>query len=223
LSAYDEDFISIAVGRDFISSVSYQVSGTAPDRTITFQYKDMGFYDTDYFDATDFVNFQITLHEAGNYVSYNYGSSQWNPANRFAEEIYTSLYFYNLLTDDYQQFSLSGNSNSPSLKEDDEDAFISPIPSNGTLYRFSISDRIANVNTIVNSNLSKVYPLPVQKSIIVESQGNTRYSLLTIDGKEIMKGSMQDKDEIDLAFLSTGVYFLMLETDRGVETHKIVK
>ncbi|MFO7660337.1 MAG: carboxypeptidase regulatory-like domain-containing protein, partial [Candidatus Cloacimonadaceae bacterium] len=52
-------------------NVTYLLSGTAPNRILTVQFKNMQWY---YSVPTNLVNFQINLHETSNLITYNYGT-----------------------------------------------------------------------------------------------------------------------------------------------------
>lgn len=217
---YDEDFISIKEGRDFISTVSYQVMGTAPNRTIVFQYKNVGFYDTDYFEETDYVNFQITVHESNNQITYNYGSSVWNPKERDAEAVYVSLYLFE--EDAFLAYNLQGASNNPRLVED-EDAFITPVPSTGTLFRFTINGFNVSVQNQDLIPHVALYPVPFDKQLNIEAKGISTYKLMGIEGKTHLTGTFTDRISLDVSDITNGVYILILETEHGTQSFKVIK
>lgn len=57
-------------------NISYQLLGTAPNRYVVIQFKDMNWY---YDVPSNLVNFQIQLYETSNIISFSYGSVGANP------------------------------------------------------------------------------------------------------------------------------------------------
>jgi hypothetical protein len=80
----------------------------------------------------------------------------------------------------------------------------------------------------VNGNMIKVYPNPVKNIIQVEFDVNEYHQLeLTdINGKVLQRLSLDNLDtrkKVDMGNLSSGIYFIKLVGDNGVESRKVVK
>ncbi|MDY8137856.1 leucine-rich repeat domain-containing protein [Aquimarina sp. 2201CG5-10] len=69
----------------------------------------------------------------------------------------------------------------------------------------------------------KLYPNPVTDMVYIRSEEEIQtVRLYSILGEEI-KVNNQDKSKIDVSFLSKGVYFLIIETDKGKGTQRLIK
>ena len=69
-----------------------------------------------------------------------------------------------------------------------------------------------------------LYPNPCSEKLFLKNISNTeikKYSLLGLDGQEISL-NQTGKEEYDISKLSSGLYFLQLQTNEGVLTKKIV-
>jgi len=65
------------------SHVAYQLTGTAPSRVLTVEYKNMKWY----YSTTNLVNFQIKLHESTNQIELIYGAMQTTPGTSASASI----------------------------------------------------------------------------------------------------------------------------------------
>jgi hypothetical protein len=78
---------------------------------------------------------------------------------------------------------------------------------------------------IVEQNNSRfiVYPNPANEVLnVMHQQGEMVYQLITIDGKVIKSGSIENQ-QINISDLQSGIYLLQLNSDGKSETKKIVK
>jgi hypothetical protein len=223
---YEQDFISTGPG----SNVSYGVTGSAPNRIFTVQYKNVGFYDEEEFAETDYINYQVSFYEGKNTITYHFGKSEWTPLLNYASFISGGI----LIAagegdDDFVFHLLHGNSSSPTLHKIIDfdkfgDYFITPIPEDGKLYRFAISTPSAHVTSPAAPSGISIYPNPFVDVIHFQSSVQGSYSLYSVDGKEIMSGQMHPHHQsLNVSSIPSGVYFLTLKGEFGVETHKITK
>jgi hypothetical protein len=69
----------------------------------------------------------------------------------------------------------------------------------------------------------KVYPNPVDTQLTLQSdQNNVRYILTDASGQKIMTSVLSSfKQSIDVSNIRNGFYFLSIESDTGVELHKL--
>lgn len=78
---------------------------------------------------------------------------------------------------------------------------------------------------VVEQNNSRfiVYPNPANEVLnVMHQQGEMFYQLITIDGKVIKSGSIENQ-QINISDLQSGIYLLQLNSDGKSETKKIVK
>lgn len=72
-------------------------------------------------------------------------------------------------------------------------------------------------------NLVAVYPNPAQDSFTVNFEGNdSNFELFDLQGKSLLKGSIQNGQSIDIDQLNKGIYILNIKSDSFNETKKIV-
>ncbi|MEM7185736.1 MAG: T9SS type A sorting domain-containing protein [Bacteroidota bacterium] len=89
-------------------------------------------------------------------------------------------------------------------------------------FELTVDPLLGITNFYLEENI-RVYPNPVVGKLQVESRGRVRVegiSVYSIFGKELISTSHSD---IDVSGLSTGIYFLQINTDRGVVARKIIK
>ncbi len=86
-------------------------------------------------------------------------------------------------------------------------------------FDFSTPNTSKKPNNLLNVN---IYPNPTQNLLNIQSeQKNIKISLFNIEGKCIR--TYENKNQIDLSFLKTGLYFLKFSTEEGHQTFKIQK
>ena len=68
------------------------------------------------------------------------------------------------------------------------------------------------------------YPNPVKDQFTVYIQNNATYTLLSVNGKVLKQGRfIYGENTIDMSSLSNGLYFLQVESSKGISTKKIIK
>ena len=69
-----------------------------------------------------------------------------------------------------------------------------------------------------------VYPNPAKNVITIESKQNIEIEIYSIEGKKIKSFKLiNNKTDIDVLDLASGVYILNALTDKGIVTHKFIK
>ncbi|MEO9256956.1 MAG: T9SS type A sorting domain-containing protein, partial [Crocinitomicaceae bacterium] len=90
----------------------------------------------------------------------------------------------------------------------------------------AFADGTASIVSLTQSTIQvSVYPSPFTDYINVESENMlTSYSLIDISGKIIQQGSLSgNKSKIDTQSIGFGMYILLINSDKGTLTHKIIK
>jgi serine protease AprX len=72
------------------------------------------------------------------------------------------------------------------------------------------------------SNVFKTFPNPANGYVIIEGEGNIRYSILDIQGRELKKGNTFSGKHIALGNLAKGMYLLKIRNDRYFQTMKLL-
>ena len=69
-----------------------------------------------------------------------------------------------------------------------------------------------------------IYPNPAKNVITIESKQNIEIEIYSIEGKKIKSFKLiNNKTDIDVLDLASGVYILNALTDKGIVTHKFIK
>ncbi|MCF6308175.1 MAG: T9SS type A sorting domain-containing protein [Flavobacteriaceae bacterium] len=77
--------------------------------------------------------------------------------------------------------------------------------------------------TTNNEILVSVYPNPFSRGIYIDYSTNIGYILYNIFGKELKKEQNFTSEKIDLAYLSTGIYFLKITSGNKTKLIKLIK
>ena len=88
------------------------------------------------------------------------------------------------------------------------------------------TDGTASIASFNKSNIQvSVYPSPFTDYITVESENMlTSYSLKDISGKSVQQGALNgNKSKIETQAIGSGMYILLINSDKGSLTHKIIK
>ena len=84
----------------------------------------------------------------------------------------------------------------------------------------------SGINDLQESRLS-IYPNPATDKITIETSGETigsSLTLLNIEGQQLITSQItQQKTQLDISSLPSGVYFVRLTNDRTVEVGKFIK
>jgi hypothetical protein len=124
-------------------------------------------------------------------------------------------------------WSLQGDPTNPAIgdvsldaKLPPNDAFLTSMPSNGTVYRFAPT--VASSVSELNAASFKAYPTVFENNINVNSElnGYNVAILRDLTGKEVQRFNVQKGNQsIDLSNLNSGVYLLQIANT----TQRIVK
>ena len=92
-----------------------------------------------------------------------------------------------------------------------------------TAYSYSIvPSLVTGINEIISNDFIKVFPNPVANKIFIQGGNNIQnfeIKILNIMGDIVLLGK---KKEIDVSFLSNGVYFLNYQTENYIVSKKII-
>ena len=82
------------------------------------------------------------------------------------------------------------------------------------------------LNVINNNLISTLYPNPIKDVLTINLNGNNsyNYTILNLSGAIMFNGKIKNSPHhIKLNNLSSGIYFLKVTSEQGVEMRKIVK
>lgn len=199
-----------------LSPISYQVTGSAPNRILKVEWKNAGHAVA----GADYLNVQIWLYETTNVIEVHYGSSSITNATTTQLSIGIGHIYVpnsNLIEDDFLE-----NSPSNPVLSMNANAFMG-IPANGTVYKFMVAG--AGVNEINFDNLISVYPNPSNGKFTLSSEiTKGEVSIYNVEGEKVYSTQLPQSTQltINISDKPSGVYFLHLKTEKGVATEKLV-
>jgi hypothetical protein len=190
---------------------SYELSGTAGDRILKLQFKDLKF-DHDFTEA-DYMNFQVWLFERDNAIEVHFGPSD-------VQNLDWSYYF----EQGGPAIGMQGawlRGDPATATADTGIARLSGTPANGTVYRFSLSTTgIAPNRTRAPLN---IYPVPAGDVLHVRGQeAGAAYEILDAAGKRVAAAKLRDAG-IPLNTLPPGQYMLRMHTLAGKAAAVFIK
>ena len=87
-----------------------------------------------------------------------------------------------------------------------------------------LKDETASINENLNQQPMIVYPNPAKNIITIESNQNLEIEIFSVEGQKIKSFKLiNNKTDIDVLDLASGVYILNALTDKGIVTYKFIK
>ncbi len=204
---FGEDLQSRGAGK---SVIAYKTTGTAPNRILKIEYKNVGF-DLDVPDLKDSMNVQCWIYEGSDVIEFRYGpgkvkSSTWSTGGPFVGIIDTAM--TNLIL-------LQNNPSNPTVNKDGSGSAngLTGKPASGTVYRITPTS-----NGLDDAERPKVVFANNQISIL-NPQFLKEIRLFNTSGQLIQ--SATSAADIQASALQNGVYFVSLVTTKGNYTTKI--
>ncbi len=203
-----------------LSKIHYKVSGTFPNRTLTIEFKNCGFYSDP--TSNSYVNFQIVLTEGSHKIETKMGTSNvTNPTDCYDGETgpLIGLFAADAANTYYYAVALDGKPTNPTLEwmPDDTLFFLNGTPQNNRIYRFNHSPVFADIQDSPESKID-VFPNPSNGIIHFqfEKKSPDRYlEIYSVTGQLLQKNQLQEtflKLETDLP---AGCYILKI-FDEGI-------
>lgn len=232
LSPIAQDIIDLGFwGGTSQSNVSYKTEGTIGSQILKIEWNNAGFVGSGS-PNTDFMNFQLWFYESTNVVEYRYGPNQINnPQNSFEGETGPIVLFIpsiDLDTDMLEEdaYLLSGDPSNPTVvvvepgnEPKDINALQGMIP-NGTVYTFTPQN--LSVDNFENFEFV-IYPNPAKDYFQIHTKaGEYQVHIYNNLGQRV-KHVANSRGIIDVSNLSSGIYFVEIETIFGKSTKKLFK
>jgi hypothetical protein len=135
-----QDLYSKQLSNNEMSTISYQLEGTAGTQLLKIEFKNCAVYEGT---GDDAVNFQIWLHESDNSIEYHYGNHQISdPATAYDENGGPQIGLMNLDISDAQTQSGLILNGSPSaagsaIRYGATETFLGGTPDDGTIFKFT--------------------------------------------------------------------------------------
>lgn len=222
------------------SDISYSTEGLPGERILKMEWKNVGFYDevTDAGTANNTLSFQVWLYEGSNNIEFRFGPSNLPDANLihpFGSAVVGLIEGFNVNTDSIANFwHLSGDATSPTIVASDPSVFdtymipgLDSDPAEGQVYRFgTLPSSIKAPSQKLGLN---VYPTVIEDEFFVEVDEEvfnekTQLMILNNLGQIVWEDSINDiKEQINIANLPAGNYYVRVSNANGIGTKKIIK
>lgn len=228
------------------SSIWVETTGAAPSRITKLEYRNLGFGFDETPEQVDSASFQIWLHEGSNKIEFHTGQSNtsgitFDMDNSIAIGlIYTENgigsstildtfhfvgYQNNAPKDSIMRISIEDG---PASAEDYDFINYGRFPVNGAVFAFTPPQQQTGIASIKKSAAFNLYPNPAKESITLKLQDipekNGTLTLSDIAGKVLMTETItNDITSINIANLSSGMYFVTFEDEKSVGKIKFVK
>lgn len=217
------------------SPLSYEVSGEPGTRICKIQWKNAGFYG-DYEEngsMTDYVNFQLWLHEVTGLIEMHYGPSLITDFDINFGAPGPTVGLVPWYDNDEYNFSpecvwLAGVPANPYLVYSDEFSFLNGMIPPNTAYYFT---NTLTVNTgLVRTEAFSVFPNPADDYIVIRQSSNDRLNKTVIirdlTGRVMLQKNYIDSGEVSVPVgsLPSGVYsLLLLDGNKQIFTETFLK
>lgn len=226
--ATDEDIIDRGYDLGISQSdISYKLVGTAPNRILKIQWKNVGFYG-DYDDdgiCQDFANFQVWLYESTMTIEFHYG--QWSvsqPAICFYFAAGPTVFMTNEIDIMNQTitglYELWNNPASPTINSDEAQfgtSSLSGIPAQGTVYRFA-KNNVGIQEAALEGTLA-VYPNPASTHFSLDLEAET-VTLIDMSGKTWTPSKVNGKYALE--GIPAGMYYVVAQNQDGIYREKLI-
>jgi hypothetical protein len=223
-------------GDGSLSSISFKREGAEGNRIFKFEMNNVGFYDDmDENDSSNsYANLQIWLYEKDYSIEFHYGKNEINPEFVFNGDGPNVVLLYNFdsgndrLAPNGKLYALEGQISNPTFTNVPSNMFdidmlptLSGIIPDGTVYRF-IPSTTVKVERL--SLAATIYPNPAKDMLTIANVNFdfNKIQIINTLGQEVK--TIYDKvDNVDIADLNSGVYFIRLVSDNAHIEVKFVK
>ncbi len=213
-----------------LSNISYVSEGSPGSRILKIEWNNAGFFNDQ--SASDFINFQVWLHETTNIVEYRFGTNSVNNSISYQGEtglivgLYPSIHVNTSLLQE-EGYMLSGNPSNPTVnvfqtnqQPPSNNLAINGAPPSGTVYRFTPQN--LSVGDFENLDVT-IYPNPVSHSLNINTNTpDYEIEIYNSVGQKINR-FLEVNGIVDVSALSSGLYFIRILTASASATQKFVK
>ncbi|HET6225268.1 MAG TPA: T9SS type A sorting domain-containing protein [Bacteroidia bacterium] len=207
------------------ATISYEVSGSAPNRILKIQTLNAGF-ESDDTDA-DYANLQLWLYETTNVIEIHYGPSSIANANTwpFSSCMGPSV---GLAKDQSTYYLLSGDASNPTASSTVPSICVAGAPPQDKVYRFTPVS--SGVNELNNTIPITIYPNPSNGAFTILSESATYSNSQTYVSVKNALGQEMYREQISLdgrgqtiyTNLPTGMYFVQVGNEKIYTVKKII-
>lgn len=209
------------------SDISYELTGISGSQILKIQWKNAGSaYDVAINSTpTDFINMQLWLYEGSNNIEVHYGPNSFiqTPSSYYLSALYKNCE-NNYSVEKGVILTGSGDNPDPFYGDIIYKAFgCDDMPSDGRVYSYSLS--LVDIETEVNNESFTTTPNPTSGPLFLNyntTLNNVTVKVIDVLSKELDVFDIETK-KVDLSNYKSGIYTVVLESDKGVLTRKIIK
>jgi len=211
--AYEEDQYEDNTGTEgSLSPISYQLDNSDNSKVFKLEWNNAGFYEDD--ENNYYMNLQLWIYEGSDVIEIHYGPSNVPDYFYTWEEDVCGLSEYDWNTGTGQSYVVEEGEDGyqfGAVNFDDynwEPNFFTSAPENGTVFRFYPEYAIGMYEL---ESTIKIHPNPAADFLSIENdeQLPMEYQVVSLDGRILKTGtSSEQKIQIDLSDLNTGMYFV---------------
>jgi hypothetical protein len=207
------------------SPILYEVSGNPGARIMKLEWRNAGFYEDTSAMLTNFVNFQVWIHEFSSNIECHYGTS-YVDANSLSGETGPVIGIAPFVMNSTNSQYLVGNGiyvSGSSGTETDVPAYthLNGLPADSSVYLFY---NLVTVEEFSREGFS-LYPNPASEYCFVNADGSAITVTLTdASGRMISeeKSNGSASVRIDLNGLQKGIYFVSVQTENTLTTKPLI-
>lgn len=222
-------------GANTKSPLSYQVEGNTGSRIFKMQGTSAGFYaeQQNYGTMLDSFDYQIWVYEGSNIVEIHFGNAKISHATDYFQSSGPGFCGYmnvNFSTGSGNSAYLASgdplNAQPDSLTASHMPAPLNSYPAAGTVYRFTPTSLTANEPFSPTLPII-AYPTQCNEVLNLDYHGQelAHFELLNVQGAAVnVAGELTNGNhQVNLAHLTSGLYFLQISTATATTTMRIVK
>lgn len=205
-----------------LSPISYRVDGTAGNRILKIEWKEVGSYGE--YDATGgvlamYISFQTWIYEGTNVIEYRYGANTINNPAIFYEGDLGAI-IGTALTDGTPANVVVNLVSGPVANPVFGVALLSlnGTPANGTMYRLTPIGSSSSVSENSLAQKISAWPNPVTDVLNLElkNEQQAQIALYNLQGQKVKQQVLSEsRSSLDLSDLPAGAYLIRMEGQAG--------
>ena len=213
------------------SAIYFAYSGEPGQRVYIQEWLNVGFANGDTLNGmyTDYVNFQLQLHEATREIIYHFGSSSiTNPTADYEGNAGPSLGILKEvditgLGVPEETFLLSGNPSNPTVVTEFLPVFLNGTIPENTVYRFT-QPGTAVKEHFNQKQESVFYPNPSSGEVFIKQgfEDKVTFPLQMFGPDGMLVKEIKEQGLLDVYDLPTGIYEIRFRTSEGWNTERMV-
>jgi hypothetical protein len=207
------------------ATISYEVSGSSPNRILKIQTLNAGF-ESDDTDA-DYANVQLWLYETSHIIEIHYGPFSIANSGTFPFSSCAGP-TVGLEKDQTTYYMLSGDASNPTASATVPSICVMGAPPENKVYRFTPT--VSGIHEATNSIPVTIYPNPSNGSFTIATASNAYLSEQTVVSIKNALGQEVCREQVSLGssgqtihtHLPAGMYFVQIGNEKNYTVKKVI-